>query len=157
MLNDGSSTPYDQVQGLFRKISCLVQALYYVLEALNFQSEQLILRSVRLVPADLCHTAPPAQRIERCPAAARVQACTGEAAVCQQGISLSYSVSHDLKALCVPFPIGLLDRGGFGPHLDRDGQENCSCWIDRTQHMHNLIDGILAYSRIGRIPKILQR
>jgi PAS domain S-box-containing protein len=69
-------------------------------------------------------------------------------------INFAYVVSHDLKA---PLrAIGSLadwiaaDQQG---RLDEDGQEHLRLLIQRVKRMDALIDGVLRYSRTGRIDK----
>jgi PAS domain S-box-containing protein len=64
----------------------------------------------------------------------------------------AYVVSHDLKA-----PL----RGiktltdwiitDYGDKLDQEGKKQLDLLVNRVDRMHNLIDGILQYSRVGRI------
>ena len=64
----------------------------------------------------------------------------------------AYVVSHDLKA-----PLrGITQLAGwlaedYGDALDTDGQEMVNLLISRTKRMHGLIEGILQYSRVGRV------
>ncbi|MEC4817344.1 MAG: histidine kinase dimerization/phospho-acceptor domain-containing protein, partial [Scytonema sp. PMC 1069.18] len=64
----------------------------------------------------------------------------------------AYVVSHDLKA---PLRgIGSLSEWlleDYGDKFDEQGQEFMHLLLRRVQKMQNLIDGILQYSRIGRI------
>ena len=64
----------------------------------------------------------------------------------------AYVVSHDLKAplRAVSQLSGWLGED-YGDVIDEDGQKLISLLIGRVKRMHNLIDGILQYSRIGRI------
>jgi signal transduction histidine kinase len=63
----------------------------------------------------------------------------------------AYIVSHDLKA---PLRgIGSLAtwlENDYADKLDQEGKETLRLIVQRTQRMHNLIDGILDYSKIGR-------
>ncbi len=64
----------------------------------------------------------------------------------------AYIVSHDLKA-----PLRAISQlagwvsTDYADVLDADGQEMLTLLTGRTQRMHNLIEGILQYSRIGRV------
>lgn len=64
----------------------------------------------------------------------------------------AYVVSHDLKA---PLrAIGSLAGwlvSDYQDKLDAQGQELVRLLLERTERMHNLIEGILEYSKIGRI------
>jgi PAS domain S-box-containing protein len=64
----------------------------------------------------------------------------------------AYIVSHDLKA---PLrAIGSLANwisNDCADKFDEDGKEQMNLLISRVKRMHNLIDGILQYSRAGRI------
>lgn len=66
--------------------------------------------------------------------------------------NFAYAVSHDLKA---PLrAIGSLAdwlHTDYGEHLDAQGQEHLRLLKSRVQRMDNLIDGILQYSRVGRV------
>ncbi len=66
--------------------------------------------------------------------------------------NFAYVVSHDLKA---PLrAVGKLTRWlatDYGEALDDEGKQQMQLLQDRVKGMHNLIDGILHYSRIGRI------
>ena len=64
----------------------------------------------------------------------------------------AYVVSHDLKA-----PLrGITSLASwlstdYTGKIGRQGQEHLHLLIGRAQRMHNLIDGILRYSRVGRV------
>jgi PAS domain S-box-containing protein len=64
----------------------------------------------------------------------------------------AYIVSHDLKA---PLrAIGTLANwiaADYTDKLDEDGKEQLELLIRRTKRMHSLINGILEYSKVGRI------
>ncbi|MEE9616022.1 MAG: ATP-binding protein [Anaerolineae bacterium] len=64
----------------------------------------------------------------------------------------AYVVSHDLKA-----PLRAISQlanwisDDYAEILDEDGQEKLHLLTGRTKRMHNLIEGILQHSRIGRV------
>lgn len=66
--------------------------------------------------------------------------------------SFAYVVSHDLKA---PLrAIGSLAdwlAADYGDRLDDEGKEHLRLLINRARRMDGLIDGILQYSRVGRV------
>ncbi len=72
--------------------------------------------------------------------------------------NFAYVASHDLKA-----PLRAISQlsswiiEDYANVLDEDGRSKLNLLIDRTRHMHNLIDGILEYSRIGRLPEKTRR
>ncbi|GIK40070.1 MAG: hypothetical protein BroJett011_39030 [Chloroflexota bacterium] len=65
--------------------------------------------------------------------------------------SFAYSVSHDLRA-----PLRAIDGytriliEDYEPVLDAEGQRVCTVIRDNTQRMGQLIDDLLAFSRLGR-------
>ncbi|MBC8263649.1 MAG: HAMP domain-containing protein [Anaerolineales bacterium] len=64
----------------------------------------------------------------------------------------AYVVSHDLKApLRAVTQLAGWIAADYADALDEEGQEMVSLLIGRTKRMHNLIQGILEYSRIGRV------
>ncbi len=64
----------------------------------------------------------------------------------------AYVVSHDLKApLRGIKTIAEWITTDYADKLDNDGKEQLGLLAKRVNRMHNLIDGILQYSRIGRI------
>lgn len=64
----------------------------------------------------------------------------------------AYIVSHDLKA-----PLrGIKTLAGwiaadYADKIDEDGREQLNLLSNRVDRMHNLIEGILKYSRVGRV------
>ena len=70
--------------------------------------------------------------------------------------SFAYVVSHDLKA---PLrAIGALAdwlSHDYGDKFDNEGKEHMRLLVNRVHRMGNLIDGILQYSRVGRVREAL--
>jgi PAS domain S-box-containing protein len=64
----------------------------------------------------------------------------------------AYIISHDLKAPLRGVKV-LVDwiSTDYADKLDQEGKEQINLLISRVNRMHNLIDGILQYSRIGRV------
>jgi PAS domain S-box-containing protein len=64
----------------------------------------------------------------------------------------AYVVSHDLKAplRAITQLAGWISTD-YADALDAEGQEMLDLLMARTRHMHDLIDGILQYSRVGRL------
>jgi signal transduction histidine kinase len=63
----------------------------------------------------------------------------------------AYIVSHDLKApLRAITSLAQWLAADYGDKLDEGGREQLELLKNRTRRMHNLIEGILTYSRIGR-------
>ena len=63
----------------------------------------------------------------------------------------AYIVSHDLKApLRAITSLAEWLAADYGDKLDDDGREQLELLKNRTRRMHNLIESILTYSRIGR-------
>ena len=64
----------------------------------------------------------------------------------------AYVVSHDLKApLRAINALASWISSDYSESFDDDGKEQMALLISRVNRMHNLIDGILQYSRVGRI------
>ncbi len=95
---------------------------------------------VRSEASDASHAAAP-------PAAAASARQSEEAA------SFSYSVSHDLRA-----PIRVVEgfakilKEDYGPGLDRVGNDHIDRVLGAAARMHNMIDALLALSRLGTQP-----
>ncbi len=66
--------------------------------------------------------------------------------------NFAYIVSHDLKApLRGIKTIAEWISTDYADKLDENGREQIDMLSKRVQRMHNLIDGILQYSRVGRV------
>ena len=64
----------------------------------------------------------------------------------------AYIVSHDLKApLRGIKSLAEWIAADYSDKLDDNGKEQIKLLLSRVERMHNLIDGILHYSRIGRV------
>jgi PAS domain S-box-containing protein len=68
----------------------------------------------------------------------------------------AYIVSHDLKAplRAISSLAGWLAED-YADKIDREGKDQLQLLLKRTKRMHNLIEGILAYSRLGRVKPVL--
>lgn len=63
----------------------------------------------------------------------------------------AYIVSHDLKApLRAIGSLATWLQADYSDKIDTDGKEALSLLVQRTERMHNLIDGILNYSKISK-------
>lgn len=70
----------------------------------------------------------------------------------QELTDFAYIISHDLKApLRGIKTIADWITTDYGDRLDDDGKEQLNLLINRVDRMHNLIEGVLQYSRIGRV------
>ncbi len=70
----------------------------------------------------------------------------------------AYIVSHDLKApLRGISSLAQWTAQDYADKLDDEGRENLKLLVSRTKRMHNLINGILQYSRVGRLGPYYQR
>ena len=66
--------------------------------------------------------------------------------------NFAYVVSHDLKApLRAISTLANWISTDYSVKFDEEGQEQMQLLISRVKRMHNLIDGILEYSRVGRV------
>jgi len=66
--------------------------------------------------------------------------------------NFAHIVSHDLKApLRGIRTLASWISTDYADKLDKDGREKIDLLLNRVERMHNLIDGILQYSRIGRV------
>ena len=66
--------------------------------------------------------------------------------------SFAYVVSHDLKApLRGISTLAEWISTDYADKIDKEGQEQLKLLLNRVERMHKLIDGILQYSRIGRV------
>jgi signal transduction histidine kinase len=73
-------------------------------------------------------------------------------AVNQELKDFAYIASHDLKApLRAIKTLADWISTDYASKLDQDGQEQLKLLRQRVDRMHNLIDGILQYSRVGRV------
>lgn len=70
----------------------------------------------------------------------------------------AYIVSHDLKAplRAISSLAGWLAED-YADKLDEAGRDQLQLLLKRTKRMHNLIEGILTYSRLGRLKPTLVR
>lgn len=76
------------------------------------------------------------------------------AAANQELKDFAYVVSHDLKApLRGIASIAEWLNQDYGDRLDEDGKEMLTLMSGRVRHMSDLIDGVLKYSRLGRVLK----
>lgn len=65
-------------------------------------------------------------------------------------------VSHDLKApLRAISSLASWIATDYAPSFDEDGKEQMNLLTSRVKRMHDLIDGILQYSRVGRVKEEL--
>ena len=68
----------------------------------------------------------------------------------------AYIVSHDLKApLRGIKTITEWIKADYAPKIDEQGREQMNLLSSRVDRMHNLIEGILQYSRVGRVKEDL--
>lgn len=70
----------------------------------------------------------------------------------------AYIVSHDLKApLRGISSLAEWLAADYSDKLDKDGNEQLKLLLNRVKRMHNLIDGILHYSKIGHVKEDKQQ
>ncbi len=106
---------------------------------------------------DLCQTTTSVDNLHR-EIAVRRRAEEGQAALIEQVNDINkelkdfaYVVSHDLKApLRGIKTLAQWIREDAGDKLDPDNREQLDLLMRRVDRMHNLIEGVLQYSRIGR-------
>ncbi|MDI6739929.1 MAG: ATP-binding protein [Candidatus Edwardsbacteria bacterium] len=68
----------------------------------------------------------------------------------------AYIVSHDLKApLRAISSLAVWLAEDYGDKLDGQGKDQLQLLLKRARRMHNLIEGILSYSRLGRVKPVL--
>jgi len=66
----------------------------------------------------------------------------------------AYVASHDLKApLRAISQLAAWLSTDYADVLDEDGQEYLRLLVGRAKRMHNLIEGLLQYSRVGQVPE----
>lgn len=71
--------------------------------------------------------------------------------------NFAYVVSHDLKApLRAINQLAAWIEEDYAPSFDQDGREQMSLLRSRARKMHEMIDGILQYSRIGRVKEAME-
>jgi signal transduction histidine kinase len=71
--------------------------------------------------------------------------------------NFAYVVSHDLKApLRAISSLSNWLASDYADKIDEQGQESLTLLVQRAKRMNNLIDGILEYSRVGRIKEELR-
>jgi PAS domain S-box-containing protein len=64
----------------------------------------------------------------------------------------AHIVSHDLKAqLCGIRTVAEWISADYADKLDEKGREQLGMLMERVERMYKLIDGVLAYSRVGRL------
>lgn len=74
----------------------------------------------------------------------------------QELTEFAYIVSHDLKApLRAISSLAQWIGEDYRAALDEEGRQKIGLLLGRTKRMHNLIEGVLAYSRLGRMKPTL--
>ncbi|MBI5570207.1 MAG: response regulator [Desulfomonile tiedjei] len=94
-----------------------------------------------------------AEIVQRKGAEEKVKLRTGELEAANTELrEFAYVVSHDLKApLRAVSQLAGWIASDHSEHMDQDGKEMITLLLGRLDRMHNLIEGILQYSRIGRV------
>ena len=72
--------------------------------------------------------------------------------------NFAYIVSHDLKApLRAIYQLSGWIEADYAAAFDDDGREQMTLLRSRAKRMHEMIDGILEFSRIGRVKEIYEK
>ncbi|MEP6985885.1 MAG: PAS domain S-box protein, partial [Chloroflexota bacterium] len=89
----------------------------------------------------------------------QVQARTGQLLAVNKNLdSFAYVVSHDLKApLRGITQLASWLAADYAESLDDEGRNMLNLVVGRTKRMHEMIEGILQYSRIGRVKENLTK
>ncbi|MBU2595129.1 MAG: PAS domain S-box protein [Candidatus Edwardsbacteria bacterium] len=76
----------------------------------------------------------------------------------QELAEFAYIVSHDLKApLRAISSLAQWLSEDYKDALDKEGKEKIALLLGRAKRMHNLIEGVLSYSRLGRMKPTMHR
>ena len=163
ILTDGDSVEYNPLVDIV-PLNLLPQSRRYtmVMEALYFQTEHLGFALLEMNPLlDGIIYSELHQQLSSALKGALLLLEYKKAELKTQSInkeleSFSYSVSHDLKApLRAISQISTWLVEDYAEVIDAEGQEKLKLLTNRTQYLHNLIDGILQYSKIGRMTETI--